>query len=302
MNTNTFINNKQKKTTGVIYQTPDGKNAQGYIIDGKTYKDENGTTRVDIGSTVPTAGGTFTLTGAGGVKTPASIANDMSAAYKQSAGHLGAAYDARKDAINAATSRTLDNINDNKRDAQTRYEEANRVAYQAYVNASNPYGAAEEQRAKIGLANSGYAETSKMQLANTYQQALGQNILSRNAYLQELDRAYRDAQYNGDIELANAIADYEQLVYRHGIEAAEAIAAQNNLAYNAGINANNELWNRQMYEREWAAEEQERARAWEKELWRRADILASEYGLSNQEIADTLGVSLNDLYRAVRGW
>lgn len=301
MNTNTFINDKQKKTTGVIYQTPDGKNAQGYIIDGKTYKDENGTTRVDIGSTVPTAGGTFTLTGAGGVKTPSSVANDLNTAYQQSAGHLGAAYDAKKNAINAATSRTLDHINDKKKDAYTQYEDANRAAYQAYVNASNPYGAAGEQHAKIGLANSGYAETSKMKLANTYQQALGQNLLSRNVYLQELDNAYRDARYNGDIELANAIADYEQLVYRHGIDTAEAIAAQNNLAYNAGIDANNQFWQRQMYEREWNAEEQERIRAWKTELWNRAYKLANK-GFSNQQIADTLGVSLNDLYSVMRGW
>ena len=301
MNTDTYLNNKKRKATGVIYQTPDGKNAQGYIIDGKTYKDIEGTTRVDIGSTVPTAGGTFTLTGAGGVKTPASVVNDLAAAYKQSTGHLGAAYDAKKNAINAATSRTLDNINDKKRDAHTQYEQANRAAYQAYVNASNPYGAAEEQRAKIGLANSGYAETSKMRLADTYQQALGKNILSRNAYLQELDNAYRDARYNGDIELAKAIADYEQLVYQHGIDAAEAIAAQNNLAYNAGINANNQLWQRQRYEREWNAEAQERARAREKELWNRAYKMA-EKGFSNQEIADTLGVSLGDLYRVMRGW
>ncbi len=301
MSTNTFTNDKKRKATGVIYQTPDGKSAQGYIIDGKTYKDEGGTTRVDIGSTVPTAGGTFTLTAAGGVKTPASVANDLTSAYKQSAEHLGAGYDARRNAINAATSRAQDRINDQKKNVQMQYEDANRTAYQAYVNASNPYGASEEQRARIGLANSGYAETSKMQLANTYQQALGQNIRSRNAYLQELDNAYRDAKYNGDIELANAIADYEQLVYRHGIDAAEAIAAQNNLAYNVGMNANEALWQKKMYENEWNAEEQERRQAWEKELWNRAYKLADK-GFSNQEIADTLGVSLNDLYRVIRGW
>ena len=50
------------KVSGVIYQTPEGKEAQGYIIDGKTYKDPYGKTRVDVGSTVPTAGGTYILT------------------------------------------------------------------------------------------------------------------------------------------------------------------------------------------------------------------------------------------------
>ena len=295
------INDKKRKITGVVYQTPDGRSAQGYIIDGKTYKDQAGTARVDIGSTVPTAGGTFTLTAAGGVKTPASVGNDLALAYKQSGGHLGAAYDARRKAINAATSRSQDHINDQKREVQAQYEDANRTAYQAYVNASNPYGAAEEQRAKIGLANSGYAETSKMQLANTYQQSLGQNIRSRNAYLQELDIAYREARYNGDIELADAIAEYEQLVYRHGIDAAEAIAAQNSLAYNAGMSANDALWQRQRYMREWNAEQEERKRAREKELWNRAYKLA-EKGFSNQQIADTLGVSLNELYYVMRGW
>ncbi|MBQ8004640.1 MAG: helix-turn-helix domain-containing protein [Oscillospiraceae bacterium] len=300
MDTSTFINNNQKKTTGVIYQTPDGQNAQGYIIDGKTYKDRNGTTRVDIGSTVPTAGGTFTLTGAGGVKTPSSVTNDLMAAYRQSAGHLDAAHNARSNAINAATEREINRINDQRKNAGNRYEESNRAAYQAYVNASNPYGAAEEQRAKIGLSDSGYAETSKMQLANTYQQALNENALARNAYLQELDKAYRDAKYNGDIQLANALADYEQLVYRHGVDAAEAIAAQNNLAYNAGIDANEAMWERQMYEREWAAKEEERRREWEQELWNRAYKMANA-GLSNQQIADTLGVSLSDLYRVMNG-
>ncbi len=300
MNTSTSMNEKQKKATGVIYQTPDGQNAQGYIIDGKTYKDANGTVRVDIGSTVPTAGGTFTLTGAGGVKTPGSTANDLMAAYRTSAGHLDTAHNAQKNAINAATERTLAQINDQRKNAQAAYADSNRAAYQAYVNASNPYGAAEEQRTRLGLSNSGYSETSKMQLANTYQNALNQNALQRNAYLRELDNAYRDAKYNGDIELANAIADYEQLVYRHGIDTAEAIAAQNNLAYSAGMDANNAMWERQMYERERERENRIRQREWEQELWNRAYKLANA-GFSNQQIANTLGVSLNDLYRVING-
>lgn len=297
--------NTGKKVTEVTYQTPTGQNAQGYIIDGKTYKDKAGTTRVDVGSTVPTAGGTFTLTGAGGVKTPGSTANDLSAAYKSSAVHLGAAKDARVQGINAATRRTYDTIKDQRNNANEQYENSNRVAYQAYVNASNPYGAAEEQRARLGLANSGYSETSKMQLANTYQQALNENASARDAYMRELDKAYRDAEYNGQIELANAIADYEQLVYQHGIDAAEAIAAQQNLAYSAGMDANHDMWERDVYEREQAIAaqerklaEQERQREYNQMMWDRAYKLAGA-GFSNQQIANTLGVSLNELYRIV---
>lgn len=284
----------------VIYQTPTGQSAQGYIIDGKTYKDQGGTQRVDIGSTVPTAGGTFTLTANGGVKTPGSVSNDIRNAYNSSLSHLGAANNAKMQGISAATNKQLASINDQRKAAERQYEDANRNAYQAYVSASNPYGVAGEQAAKLGLSNSGYSETSKMKLANTYQQAMNSNALARDEYLRELDTAYRNAVYDGDIAKANAIADYEKLVYRHGIDAAEAIAAQDNAAYTAGMNANRDMWERSVYEREQAIAEQERR--WEREQALKNWMLSlAKAGFSNADIAKTLGVSVDQLSRVVNG-
>ncbi len=276
-----------------IYQNPKGQNEVGYIIDGKTYKDKGGTQRIDVGSVVPTQGGTYLLTGAGGVKTPGSVSNDIRKSYDAGRTNLGNAFNAQKNAINLTKQNAIRTINRQKDVANQRYGDANRSAYQAYVQAANPYGVAEEQRARLGLSNSGYAESSKMQLANTYQQALAQNARDKNEYLNELDNAMREAEYKGDIDLANAIAEYENLVYRHGIEAAEAIANQDMRAYQAGLDMN-----RQMRENYLSGREYDDAR--QDEMWQRAYRLA-QMGFSNEDIAKALGISQAELSRVVMG-
>lgn len=279
-------------STQVIYQTPDGGNATGYIINGKTYKDQYGKQRVDYGSVVPTAGGTFTYTPLGGVETYTSIGNGLSNAYAKSANQLKSFNDARKDAINLATRRNLEQINRQKKAADGNYARLNQQAYQSYLTAANPYGAAEEQKARVGLSNSGYSETSKMQIAGGYQNALNENQRQKQEYLNELDNAYREAIFQGDLAKANALAEYHQLVYQHGIDAAEAIANQKNRAYEAGINSLEAMRNREMAEREYNSSRED-------ELFNRTIALA-KMGLSNANIAKTLGVSeaaLNEMIR-----
>ncbi len=282
-----------KKSTEVMYQTPTGGNEKGYIIDGRTYKDSVGTQRVDIGSTVPTAGGTYMYTPSGGAKTPQSIGDDLRKRYDEGYDRLEAGHNARTSAINAATSRALADIDSKRGKADEQYLNSNRQAQAAYLMASNPYGAAGEQAAKLGLDESGYSETSKLRLANAYQQNLSENLRAKNEYLNELDSAYREAKYNGDMELANAIAEYENLVYRHGIDAAEAIAAQENAAFSTGVNMTNAMWDKQRAER---IDAQNR----DDIMWERAFKLA-DAGFSNSDIARTLGISLSELNRILRG-
>ncbi|MBE6911865.1 MAG: hypothetical protein E7473_05010 [Ruminococcaceae bacterium] len=322
------------KVTEVTYHTPDGGSAKGYIIDGRTYKDPYGQARVDVGSVVPTAGGTYILSESGGVKSPSSIGSDVRKAYEKSEENLAAARAATLQGIRAANQKAQDTIKDQRRDADIRYADANRAAYQAYVNASNPYGAAGEMQAKLGLSDSGYSETSKLRTANAYQEALSENSLVRDAYMRELDAAYRNAKYDGDIELANAIAEYEKLVYRHGIDAAENIAKQDKNAYDAYVEANNEAWRRKQDEKEnarraendaWEREKYEResARQAEKDAWERekyAEEVAREAkekasekdyeilkkavtlansGASDAAIANALGLTLSELYTMI---
>lgn len=278
--------------THVIYQTPTGQSANGYIIDGKTYKDPEGRERIEIGSTVPTAGGTYTYTAAGSVLTPSSIVDETKKYYDAGRQNLSNGLSAKKNAIDTATKNAIANINNQQGKAEKQYADANSQAYRSYLSATNPYGAAGEQRARLGLANSGYAESSNMKIANAYQTALSENRRQRDDYLNELENARRDAQYKGDIEKANAIADYELLVYQHGIDEAEAIANQRNRAYEAGIAANEALWNRNMQNRAY-----DDARA--DELWQRVYKLA-DLGLSNAEIARSLGMSQVELNAFIR--
>lgn len=250
-------NKMNNKNNTVIYQDPKGNDAKGYFINGKTYKDPAGTQRVDIGSVVPTAGGTFVRTGMGSVKTPRSVADDIRNGYRAAGQNLNASYNAQRDGIRGALKLREHQTNQQKRNVQNQYANANRAAYQAYVNASNPYGAAAEQNAKLGLANSGYSETSKMRLANTYQQSIGENTRARDEYINELDNALIEAKYKGDIDLANALSEHKMRVYQHGIDAAEAIAAQENQAYNAAMDFERDRWNRSVDERRLANDDRE---------------------------------------------
>lgn len=262
-------------TKSTIYQTPTGESKTGYIIDGKTYQDPQGKKRVELGSVVPTEGGTFLYTGHGGVRVPSSIGDGIQKGYDDAKKSLDAGLLAQQQAIDSKTERELSAISAERDRGEKNYEDLNRKAQSAYISASNPYGAAEEQRARIGLANSGYAESSKMKLANAYQSAISENERAKLDYMNELDRAYREARSRGDEEKARAIADYERLVYTHGIEAAEALANQQKWAYEAAMSYGSELWNRA--------------------------FAFAKAGLSNEEIAETLGLSLSEVQRIANG-
>lgn len=64
------------KNKQVTYYDPNGNQQTGYIIDGKTYADPEGKTRVGVGSLVNTAGGWYEMTDQGGVKIDAPYINN----------------------------------------------------------------------------------------------------------------------------------------------------------------------------------------------------------------------------------
>ncbi len=265
-----------------------GKHGFGYVSEeGLTYKDPQGKERIDVGTTVFTQGGPYTLTSSGSVRTPRGIYDDLKDASNTARGELDKMNTANQNAIKARTEQQIARLNSQKRYAEDTYRNANKTAYQAYLQASNPYGAQSEQIAKLGLDESGYAETSKLKLANTYQNAINNNLLARNEYMNELETARIDALYKGDIDAANALSEYAMLVYNHGIDAAERLAQQGNAAYSAAMEQDDNEWERKMYL-------EESKRKSEQEKWDRAIKLAS-MGLSNAQIANQLGISLAEL-------
>ncbi len=278
-----------KYTSAPIIEA-NGNHGTGYIDEnGRTYKDPQGKERIDVGTTVFTQGGPYTLTTSGGVKTAQGVYDYMKKASDAGLGQLKAMNDENQIAIKARTAQQLARINDARRGVEQSYEDANRAAYQAYTEALNPYGAAAEKAAKLGLDNSGYSETSKLRIGNAYQNAISKNALARSEYLKELDVARRDALYNGDIESAEALSEYAKLVYEHGIETAEKLAKQETLAYNTAISRDDVLWER---------ENQDSEIKWQRadDMWNRALQLA-KMGYSNSQIASILGISMAGLNR-----
>ena len=79
------------------------------------------------------------------------------------------AYEKQKEAQNAQTQATIDQINTQKERTERDYQREQRGAYSDYQNQINPYGVQAEQMASNGLNNTGYSESSRTSMYNAYQ-------------------------------------------------------------------------------------------------------------------------------------
>jgi hypothetical protein len=229
---NGFVSGSVKKVT---YTNPSGQSATGYIIGGKTYQDPEGKQRIAQGSTVNTAGGQYTLFGDSGIRTPGSSINALQSGLDINKQAYEAAQAARQQQIDSAVKAALSRLNQQGKQVKDNAELANKQAYQAYVMASNPYGAGAQQRAAIGLDNSGFSESSQVALANTYQNTLAQNEQAKQNMLMEIDIARNEALEQGDLSRANALAEQAYEISQMGMQGAQAIYNAENQAYNMGM-------------------------------------------------------------------
>ncbi len=177
----------------------------GYIKDGQTFTDEAATQRVPVGGTVQTAGGTYKMTGNGGVPTYATARNNYANSGNAAIAAYEAASKAQADRVNSATNAAIAELNRQKGIAEQNRVDADKAAREAYERAANPFGAMEEQRVRLGLDNSGYAESSKLRLASDYAGQLTANIRSMNEQLGMLDVQIAEARASGKYELANML-------------------------------------------------------------------------------------------------
>ena len=268
---------------------------EGWIIDGKTYMDEAGTTRVPIGATVNTAGGTYKMTSNGGIPTYQTAKTQYQSAAQAALNAYKAAGSAQTDRINYATDAAIKEFNRQKGIAQQNREDANREAYAAYLQASNPYGAAEEQRVKLGLADSGYAETSKMKLASAYTGQLSENRRAMDAQLQALDVQIAQAKATGQYEIANILEARAQNILQ------QEISLQNNI-FSGDVQAmgqaeNTRQFDEQMAENTRQFNEQMAAQKAQAEQQNKWDLALAfiEKGKNASFIAETLGIPQADV-------
>lgn len=96
---------------------------------------------------------------------------------------------------------TIEQIEQQKQQAEKDYKKEQTAAYVDYKKQSNEYGAQAEQMAANGLSSTGYSETSKVGMYNTYQnrvavakESVNQAILSYNNAMKEAQLQNSSAQ------------------------------------------------------------------------------------------------------------
>ena len=97
---------------------------------------------------------------------------------------------------------TIDQINQQKQQAQKDYEREQKGAYVDWQQQSNQYGVNAEQMATQGLNNSGFSESSQVSMYNTYQNRLGSAREVYNKALLNYDNGIKDAQLQNSAKLA----------------------------------------------------------------------------------------------------
>lgn len=113
--------------------------------------------------------------------------------------------------VDKGLQKTQNEVNRQKQEIDEQTNKEARALATDYQKQVNPYGTRAEQLQANGLANSGYAESSKVSLYNTYQKnvtSLMQNATKLKAQADfNMNQAYLDA----DVQKAqNSLAIYQQ--------------------------------------------------------------------------------------------
>ena len=270
--------------TKTVWWDKNGDQHEGWIKDGQTYLDEAGTARVPVGATVQTAGGTYQMTSNGGVPTYATTKNQ----YEQNSNAAINAYQAagkvHEERINSATNAAIAEINRQKQIAAQNRIDADKAAKEAYLKAANPFGALEEQRVKLGLDESGFAESSKLKLASAYAAQQTENLRAMNEQLSALDVQIAQAKASGQYELANILENRAQNIMQ------QKLAVQGNI-YSGDMQAISQAENTRQFEAQMA---EARAQEERNNKWNLA-MAFIEQGNNASFIAETLGIPQSDV-------
>ncbi len=106
--------------------------------------------------------------------------------------------------INQQTQMQVDELNREKSKVDKEVAKTNQGLYTQWQKQSNQYGVEAEQLEKQGLANSGYAETTKTDLYNTYQKNVTETLNSAREIKSDYDFKIAQARQNGSIQQAQS--------------------------------------------------------------------------------------------------
>lgn len=271
-------------TTKTIWWDKNGDQHEGFIKDGLTYTDEAATARVPNGATVQTAGGMYKMTANGGVPTYATAKNQYEQKSNAAINAYQAAGKVQEERINSATEAAIAEINRQKGLVEQNRADADKAAREAYEKAANPFGALEEQRVRLGLDESGWAESSKLKLASAYAAQQNENLRAMNEQLRTLDVQIAQAKASGQYELANMLEARAQNVMQ------QQIALQGNI-FSGDMQAIGQAENTRQFDAQMAAQ---KAQAEQNNKWNLAMTFLKE-GASAPFVSETLGIRQEDV-------
>lgn len=185
------------------YYDPDGMLKVGYIIDGLTYTDSAGTTRVPVGSRVITNDGLYELTPYGGVKVSpgpatlsgaASLGGGTSLAERYIRDMTAARLQAARAALEEAYRRNVSALSEKKQGLKAAFDEARDKA------------AADSERERAAFYEFAAARGLSSGAAGQAQLAFGTSLLRT---LTDLERQYREEQSALERQLSDLKAQYE---------------------------------------------------------------------------------------------
>ena len=138
----------------------------------------------------------------------------------------------------------IDLANQQKEKAEEDYQKEAKASYIDYQKEIDKYGVSRENAASNGLANSGYAESSKVDMYNTYQNRIASARSSLNDIKLEFDNAIKEAQLSNNATIAeNALKALEQKL-QIALEGFNYKTEQENNKLNWNYNINNTYYNR----------------------------------------------------------
>lgn len=108
----------------------------------------------------------------------------------------------QKNIQNEQTQHTIDQIDQQKDQAQKDYVKEQSGAYVDWQKQSNPYGAEAEKMASAGLTGTGFSESSQVSMYNTYQNRVAMARESFSRAVLNYNNAIKDAQLQNNALLA----------------------------------------------------------------------------------------------------
>ena len=137
--------------------------------------------------------------------------NDIEELYNKQNDLLQQQQNKQNEIVQQQTNMQVAELEKNKQDIQRETDKTTKGLYAEYQKQANPYGSQAEQLASQGLANTGFAESSKVALYNTYQKNVTETLNNATKLKTDVDFQINQAKQQGNILAAqNALELYKQ--------------------------------------------------------------------------------------------